>query len=110
MHRRVLAAPALALACVALSGCALGSTGTVTTAAHARPRHWIRIDRGSGRSYPLGALAIPLTVVCWGGIKQVIRTPLHRGKTAFFGDSFGGDSRSLRLAIGTRGGVRATCG
>jgi hypothetical protein len=109
MCRRVLLAPALLLACAALSGCSLGSTRTVATIPHMRPRHSVRVDRGSARSYPPGALAIPLTVVCWGGLKQVVRTPLRRGKTALFGDPFGGDSGSLRLAVGIRGGVRATC-
>ncbi|HEY3764116.1 MAG TPA: hypothetical protein VGL44_03075 [Gaiellales bacterium] len=86
MCRRVLLAPALLLACAALSGCSLGSTRTVATIPHMRPRHSVRVDRGSARSYPPGALAIPLTVVCWGGLKQVVRTPLRRGKTALFGD------------------------
>ncbi len=105
----------LATGCAAFSS-APGSSAARTTVHRARPHHWITVHQGQTRTFAPRAVAYPLTITCpkrpgqtiGSGAKQVIRTPLRRGRSTWFGSGIA--NPGIDVAVSSNGAMRVSCG
>lgn len=73
------------------------------------------MHQGQTRTFPPGAVAVPLTLACpkppgqepGSGMTDVVRRPLRRGRTTYFLAGIGGPS--IKMVVGSHGAIYVSC-